>query len=145
MLQLSQTKKLIFSTFICLCLSILFSQAVRAIPGCQYMGRIYYNRQATPPNRIYEYYTDEYWIQFSSVTNCNSPSNASATYVLSGEVSSRSATGGRCYVKYSNTNTQGTAVSFTRTHQCPIDDYIPFVLLLMLPVSFMFSRRRICS
>ena len=145
MFLLSQTKKLIFSTLVCLCAIILINETAAAAPGCQYMGRVYYNRMGNPPNSNYEYYTDEYWIQFSSKTSCNSPANASATYVLSGEISSRSATGGRCYVDYANANTRGTAVNFTRTNQCPIDDYLPFVLLLMVPVSFAFSRRRITS
>ncbi|MFW0717071.1 hypothetical protein [Pedobacter sp. N23S346] len=145
MFLLSQTRKLIFSTLVCLCAIILINETAVAAPGCQYMGRVYYKRMSNPPNQIYEYFTDEYWIQFSSKTSCNSPSNASATYVLSSEISSRSATGGRCYVSYANANTRGTAVNFTRTYQCPIDDYMPFVLLLMLPISFAFSRQRIIS
>ena len=143
MLPLNQTKKLIFSTFICLCLSILFSQAVKAIPGCRYMSRMYYNLVANPPNNTYEYYTDEYWVISNTAFDCNSPAYQNYTYILTKDTGSRNSKGGRCYVNYSNGNVLGMGYSFAKTYQCPIDDYVPYLLFALLPLSFYFSRKRL--
>ena len=127
----------------CLCALMFINQKVVAAPGCRYQGRIYYNRTASPPNPMYEYYTNESWIEFSSATTCNAPGNESTIYVLNSETISRLPKGGFCLVYYGNTYLIGKGITFPETHQCPIDDYVPYLLFALLPLSFYFSRKRV--
>ncbi|WP_029282928.1 hypothetical protein [Pedobacter sp. R20-19] len=142
MLLLNKTKKHVYSMLISLCVCALFSQNVHAANGCRYQGRVYYNRATNPPNNKYEYYTNESWIQFSSNTSCNSVGNQSATYVLSSTVTNRTAKGGRCYVNYANTYTIGSAVTFPRTYQCPIDNLIIYLMIAILPLVYYSFRKQ---
>lgn len=148
MFPLFQAKKLIPCAFICVLFCLIFNQRVKADAGCRYTGggsdRVYYRTTTVgTPNNTYEYFTNEYWIQFSSSVSCNSSPYQTSTYVKSAEVTTRTdAKGGRCYVNFANSYALGTPVTFVRTYQCPIDDYIPFLLLIMLPVSIGFVRRK---
>lgn len=143
---LFQVKKLISVVFICVLFCLLVNHNAKGDAGCRFTGggidRVYYRTTTVgAPNNTYEYFTNEYWIQFSSSLSCNSSPYQTSTYVKSSEVTPRAdAKGGRCYVNYSGNFALGSPVTFARTYQCPVDGYIPLLVLLILPISIGFIR-----
>lgn len=119
-----------------------FFTSASAVDGCLSSDgeRFYYKLRSSPPNSTYEYYDGWYYTVLTPAQSGNCKVNGIEEYVLTTERSPRTARGRRCYIAGSNSIT-GTAYSYLRVYQCPIDDYIPLLVLSFGFFGFVFINR----
>ncbi|NTD95640.1 hypothetical protein G6M26_22710 [Agrobacterium tumefaciens] len=139
MLSVYKTKKLILSALICLLFSLLFGQARSATPGCLVGISIYYNLTSSGTTEVYG--KEFYRRATNDVIDCGAATNQNISYVNQSDITTRA--GVKCTGYFGNNPSTGTAIEFTTVHQCPIDDYIPYILLTMIPILFYFSRKMV--
>ena len=131
-------RSLVFTFFF-----LVFSQVSFATPGCRYPPYIFYVINQSAPQDGKEYYTRDKYQLVTSTVDCSTTANQNLSYIKSSEITLRSSTiDCRTYLGGSNAYYRGTAIEFTIVYHCPIDDYIPYILLAILPAAFYFSRKR---
>ncbi|WP_316759814.1 hypothetical protein [Pedobacter aquatilis] len=106
--------------------------------GCLIAGRVYINPPPAcsncPANSEGWSGGTNYIVFSNAATECNSNPYKSSQYIKVGEITNRNTSFGNnsCYTTSGGSGfTSGTAVSYPRFYNCPIDDYI---LMLVIPI-----------
>lgn len=101
----------------------------QAAVGCQAKGYIYVNGPSG-------------WTEWSNATQVSCPNNASNSDQFAKFASYTSTPATTCYVGFWGFGGAGKLVNYNLVN-CPIDDYIPHMLLGVSGLGFLFIRRRL--